>query len=265
LLVVIGIVGILAGLLLPVLATAKAKIQGATCLNNLRQLQMTMVLYAADNDDFVVWNWGYVKRSWVYAGDYGRGWKDFPGNTNVQWLINRDYAAYADYIQTPSIYKCPGDKTTVLINGHWQPWVRSYGASFFERKMTDFDSALSCADEPVPPALQHTFDEVHPGYLGVLYGILAGRDAFATFPAYRHAGGGTLSFADGHVELHRWVDPRTRCPLDENERFDATGSNVLTPSPGNVDLRWLSERSGVSGYAVQDQDVMRAQGVATSP
>ena len=51
LLVVIAIIAILAGLLLPALAKAKAKGQGAYCLNNTTQLTLCLVMYAGDNDD----------------------------------------------------------------------------------------------------------------------------------------------------------------------------------------------------------------------
>ena len=99
--------------------------------------------YAADNRDLVVWNRAYLKRSWVYAGDYSLRAGKPQGMTNIQWLIDPEYAAYADYIPTPSIYKCPGDRTTVLIGGRPHPWVRSYGATFRQRTMGGFDKVCS--------------------------------------------------------------------------------------------------------------------------
>ena len=51
LLVVIAIIAILASLLLPSLARAKAKGQRTACLNNLRQIGLFMQLYTEDNND----------------------------------------------------------------------------------------------------------------------------------------------------------------------------------------------------------------------
>jgi prepilin-type N-terminal cleavage/methylation domain-containing protein/prepilin-type processing-associated H-X9-DG protein len=50
LLVVIAVIGILAGLLLPALAKVKDSGQRVTCVNNLRQLALSMSLYASDHN-----------------------------------------------------------------------------------------------------------------------------------------------------------------------------------------------------------------------
>jgi prepilin-type processing-associated H-X9-DG protein len=51
-----------------------------------------------------------------------------------------------------------------------------------------------------------------------------------------HGGGATLSFADGHVELHLWQDARTKPPVTYTNRLSFSFG-----SEGNVDLRWLQE------------------------
>src|SRR5438445_5321699 len=69
LLVVIAVIGILAGLLLPALSKAKARAQTIQCLNNMKQLQLAWHLYADDNNDRLAVNW---------ANDAGGKYPDAP-------------------------------------------------------------------------------------------------------------------------------------------------------------------------------------------
>jgi prepilin-type N-terminal cleavage/methylation domain-containing protein len=58
LLVVVAIIGILASLLIPGLAQAKRKAAVATCLNNFKQLQLSLHFYAEDNGGRFPYNHG---------------------------------------------------------------------------------------------------------------------------------------------------------------------------------------------------------------
>jgi prepilin-type processing-associated H-X9-DG protein len=57
------------------------------------------------------------------------------------------------------------------------------------------------------------------------------------YPASYHNGAAGLSFADGHAEIKKWLDPRTK----ERVRFTLMPLNVA--SPNNRDMVWLSERT----------------------
>jgi prepilin-type processing-associated H-X9-DG protein len=61
---------------------------------------------------------------------------------------------------------------------------------------------------------------------------------FYDLPGSYHNRAGGLSFADGHAEIHRWVDARTTPPLIKDGRI----SDILK-SPFNPDVIWLQDRS----------------------
>ena len=63
------------------------------------------------------------------------------------------------------------------------------------------------------------------------------------YPGSYHNGAGNLSFADGHVESHKWLDPRT-CPrLVTDTMISPRQFAGGIPSPGNPDVQWLQERT----------------------
>lgn len=258
LLVVIAIIAILAGLLLPALGKAKTKAQGISCMNNLRQLQLAHGLYADDHNGTLVPNLepGDAIGSWV------RGWLDFtssPDNTNLLYLTDPRYALLAPYSSgTAAIYKCPADRSRIQRAGRTHPRVRSVAMSVAVAdpvggdhlncrvKTPTFKVYYKTSDFHVGgPTMIHVFVDEHPdsinnGAFGVWMSDLANpvRAYIFDYPASYHNGACGFSFADGHAEIHKWLDSRTKAPIRYN--------NWLTlgvDSPNNKDMLWLTEHS----------------------
>jgi prepilin-type processing-associated H-X9-DG protein len=64
-----------------------------------------------------------------------------------------------------------------------------------------------------------------------------------SYPGSYHNGAGNFSYADGHVEEHPWLNPRTRPPLHKDQRLPIEDPKNGFPSPGDSDVRWLQERT----------------------
>ena len=132
LLVVIAIIAILAGMLLPALASAKKKATGTVCINSTKQFNLGWQLYHGDFDGKLPYNVGgnnsgkdAANPSWV-AG-WLTGGAGNTDNTNTDYLIGAAYTDFGNigfsYIREVKNYRCPSDKST---DGTYGPRVRSF-------------------------------------------------------------------------------------------------------------------------------------------
>ena len=93
LLVVIAIIAILAAILFPVFAQAKAAAKKTACLSNLNQMGLAEMMYAGDNDDTLGGNiYGgrgdYSFWSYVYVNGFESPWPAaLYGKTNWEWQL----------------------------------------------------------------------------------------------------------------------------------------------------------------------------------
>jgi prepilin-type N-terminal cleavage/methylation domain-containing protein/prepilin-type processing-associated H-X9-DG protein len=246
LLLVIGVVGILAAILFPTLQSAKERAKRIQCISNEKQLAATWFLYATDHTDKLVAN-GIPIRVPTPNIKWVQGQFVIPeDSTNEDWILNPQWALYAHYIRSSSIYVCPGDPPNVSYQGTDYPRVRSYAMNNFLGWECIPSPDIPMADWLAPQKVTQIDDpsgtfllpDVNANSICWPYfGTYMDRDDFFNFPSAVHNGGGVISFCDSHVSYHRWTDPFTISGHSDNyHRHD-------DPSPGNVDLHWLQNHA----------------------
>ncbi len=252
LLVVIAIIAILAAMLLPALSKAKSKAQGISCMNNLKQLQMAVIMFVDDNEDRLPENTGSLNAIGWVNGKLTWDSKAAPNldNTNTVKLTEGQLGPYV--AKNTGVFKCPADR----LDGAWGPRVRSVAMNAFIGDSKDIANNISGQTIKTWKRFLKSSDLTSPGPANTwvmldqcpdsiddgLFSIRMQPDTSAKWtdvPASTHNGAGGFSFADGHSEIKKWRDDNTKFPV---ARVFCPGNEKFSPN----DIPWLQERTTAS-------------------
>lgn len=242
LLVVIAIIAILASLLLTSLNKSKEKAISLTCIGNIKQLTIAWTLYADDNGDWLVNNHGVpetLARRQNWANNV-EDWQSSDDNTNLTLLSDSKLGPFAN--RATRIYKCPADRVPAP-NGER---IRSMSMNAMvgnpgeltNRFNPTYIQFFKSAEVPNPSGIFVFLDE-HADTLND--GFFVNRleqNNWGNLPGSYHNRGVNLSFADGHLESHRWLVPGTV------HAVTGTHWGTVAADP-TTDYDWLKARTSV--------------------
>jgi len=267
LLSVILVVGFGVVVLVPALARTQPASKSFLCLNNHRQLVNAWRMYSADNNDRVANNFGVTEvLDSISAGQLDNwannvmSWGTSSSvldraNTNQAWVTDGVLGKYAD--APVSAYHCPADiylSPPQRASG-WTARLRSvsmnnvfgrFSKSPFDPTAQGINWAFSQylqylkSTQVTKPAKTWLFIDEHPDSINDGYYLNnPSTTAWQDIPASYHNGGGTISFADGHAEVRKWLSATSQYPVKflypAVRSFDAQG---------RLDFAWYLKRSG---------------------
>lgn len=270
LLVVIAIIAILAGLLLPVLAKAKAKALGTQCMNDNRQLGLGALMYADENQDWWIPNQPGANPGWCTLNmNFNAGNTD---NTNIALLYDASQNLLAPYYKNAAIFHCPCDKSLVPgegsrvrsvsasqavgtslaaicgqgapcpVNGQWLSGMNIGGGCNTSGYLTY--GKTSQMSQPGAANIWVFADEdplsINDCQLAVQCKLIGPFATIIDYPASYHNGGATFAFCDGHAEIHRWTGLGI-------QTVGQSGHSNPAGDSSTQDMPWLQFRTSAKG------------------
>ena len=276
LLVVIAIIAILAAMLLPALAKAKQKASTAVCLSNQKQLNLSWIMYADDNQDLMV-NMNNVasatQRPWRYQYATTTGIANSLPVVPAQGSLGvQDYivlltqqcvrqGALGQYLVNPNVVHCPGDLRFQVSDGTSFPSAggftfcslsgvtglngQAWGA---HPTATEILTKRSQIRNPTSKFLFVEENDPRGENWGTWVMTVAGTagnnwagTTILDSPAVFHGVSSTFSWTDGHATSRRWLNgPMNAYAASMNtSKYGSPPSAASTPA----DVDFL-----VSGY-----------------
>jgi len=249
---IIAVLGLLASVMATSFGGTRGGVAAVQCRNNLRQLVASWSMYSDDNRGQLVYNHeGQQAGLQPDSPAWVAGWFDFSSSDGTNWAMLVDHTRYrygaylGPYVKDAALFKCPADRSEVVVWGKRLPRVRSVS-------MNNYVGAGTHTFNGVPGSIVTNASQIKsPSDLFVILDERADsindplfftdtsiRWQMIDYPGAYHNGSGSFSFADGHVETHRWIDPRTDPILQPGQLLPL---NVNLPN--DSDILWLQQRA----------------------
>ena len=256
LLVVIAIIAILAAMLLPALGKAKEKAQGIGCMGNLKQMGLGWIMYTMDNNERVPPNNGNDQGGWsparspFYPNTWCAGWLAFDNTTDNTNKLFLDRSHLQPYLKTYEVWRCYADTSTSRHGNTTYRRVRSMSMNNWMNCAGEWNGGSQYKiikktgdmSNPAPSKTWLLIDErmesINDGFFVVTMNQRGAGCFLVDYPARYHNRAAGLNFCDGHAEIKKWLDPRTIPP-----QKNGVNLQLNIPSPNNVDIAWLQERT----------------------
>jgi prepilin-type N-terminal cleavage/methylation domain-containing protein/prepilin-type processing-associated H-X9-DG protein len=220
LLVVIAIIAILAAILFPVFAKARAMARKTSCLSNMKQIGLAEMMYVQDYDERFPFNDWFDQQHCNPA--------TYPDSTCASFtgIGRRTYAdSLLPYVKNFQVFRCPSTPNLLLgyTQSHWiTPLSFSNSASGIP---TDFKYVASLAqiNEPANRILLAEYPVASAGDFGPWYFYFL-QNEFNSLAA-SHTGTLNWTFCDGHVKSMKMKAVLTEVPW----RLNAVDDYALDP------------------------------------
>jgi prepilin-type N-terminal cleavage/methylation domain-containing protein/prepilin-type processing-associated H-X9-DG protein len=189
LLVVIAIIAILAAILFPVFARARAKARQTSCLSNVKQLVLAELMYSQDNDE-----------AFTIATP---NWTPQPTDMGVTWD-----QAILPYMKNQEILICPDKKGSCAASGHSEG-IRGYAQTRYTTIYWDGSQWQWCSFEGAFPDPANTVLLDEKGAYGPGHCADASVEEYTQAGAsqyYENASGGTVPLRHSHGLNFGYVD-----------------------------------------------------------
>jgi prepilin-type N-terminal cleavage/methylation domain-containing protein/prepilin-type processing-associated H-X9-DG protein len=246
LLVVVAIIAILASLLLPALGKAKEAGKAAHCRGNEKNLILAWMMYHQDNDDKIVGahDRGIRQGDWVGRKQNASGRQTGPMAPIEDEILGVKDGLLWPYLNDHKVYHCLGDRRDSPIKSRKVQQGKAWRSYAIPCSMNGppyvANEAILKHNQLKTPSTKYVFLEEETDVGGSNWGgwLLPYPFTSAWWDpiAIRHGDKNCLAFADGHVELHRWMDKRTFRMSD--------GQTFGVSAPNSPDLKYMQR-----GYA----------------